>query len=93
MAWNASNNNVFFQRLKNWAKQYQDIRDEGQRLDDLWNGEGISGDPAFVDNDGITTAEATALITMLGDVEGFTTNQVVSQGDRIPTLTPFIVED
>lgn len=93
MAWNASNNNVFFERLRNWARQYQDIRDEGQRLEDLWTGEAVSSDPAFVDTGIATATEATSLVTMIGNVEDFTTNQSVSQGDRVPTLTPFLVEE
>ena len=92
MAWNPSNNNVFFARLKNLAKVYQDFRDEGQRLGDIWTGEGVSGAADFVDVGGITTAEATALVTMITDVENFTTNVVPTQGDRIPTLTPFLVD-
>lgn len=92
MAWNTSNNGVFFERLKNWAKSYQGIRDEGQRLNDLWVAEGVSSSGDFTEVDGITPAEATDLIVMLVAVKDFTENEVVSQGDRVPTLTPFLVD-
>jgi hypothetical protein len=42
----------------------------------------VSGDPDFAETDGITTAEATALVTMLGDFDDFTENQAVSAGSR-----------
>ena len=92
MAWNASNNNTFYARLKEWAKMYQSIRDEGQRLQDIWSSEAVSGDPAFVDVDGITTTEATDLVTMLEDTRKFTENETVLDGDRVAVLSPFLVE-
>jgi hypothetical protein len=93
MAYDASYNSTFFARLINWAKVYQGVRDEGQRLQDSWNSLSVSGDPEFVETGGITTTEATALVTMLDNTRKFTENEAVSTGDRVATLAPFLSEE
>lgn len=90
MAYNASTNNVFFRRLHLFADHLQGLRDEAQRLNDLWVAEGISADADFTDVDGVTTAEATSLVVLLGDFDKFMTNKVVSTADRVASATPFL---
>jgi len=92
MAFDAGYNQVFFKRLKNWAVQANDLRREGQDLEDVWNSLSVSGDPDFTDVGGVTTAEATALVTMLGAYKDWVENQVPAQGDRVAVLAPFLSE-
>jgi hypothetical protein len=92
MAWNASNQQTFVARQKSFARAMQDLRDEAARLVELWNAEGVSGDPAFVDTDGITTTEQTDLVTLFGALDDFFNNQAVATSDRKTNLTPFIVD-
>ena len=90
MAYDASVNNVFFRRLHLFADHVQGLRDEAARLNDLWVAEGISSDADFTDVGGITTAEATSLVVLLGDFDKFMTNQAVAQADRVASITPFL---
>lgn len=90
MAWNPSANNTFYSRLRTLARAYQDLRNSSQEIEDLWFGEGVSGHADFADVGGITTAEATAMITLSQDFRNFFENGAVSQGDRIPSITPFL---
>ncbi len=92
MAFDAGYNQVFFKRLENWAKQMNDSRREGDDLNDIWTSLNVSGDADFTDVGGITTAEATALVTMLGDYKDWVENVAPTQGDRVAVLTPFLSE-
>lgn len=92
MAFDAGYNQVFFKRLTNWSKQTNDLRREGQDLVDTWNSLAVSGDPDFTDVGGVTTAEATALVTMLGDFKDWVENVAPTQGDRVAVLAPFLGE-
>jgi len=90
MAYDASFNQTFFSRLTNWSRGNQSQRDEGKRLQDVWNSLSVSGDADFIDVGGITTTEATALITMLMDFDDFNENSAVSTGDRVAVTAPFL---
>ena len=90
MAYDASFNNTFFGRWTNWAVGNQDQRDEGAKLQDIWNSLSVSGDTDFTEVNGVTTAEATALITMLQDFDDFNENAAVSTGDRVAVTAPFL---
>jgi hypothetical protein len=93
MAYDASFNNTFFGRLTNWSVGNQDQRDEGARLQDIWNSLSVISDPDFTDVDGVTTAEATSLITMLQDFDDFNENRAVSTGDRVAVTAPFLDDE
>ncbi len=90
MAWNDSKNTTFFARMEALARSVQDAREEAARLVDLWNKESVSGDGSFVDVGGITTTEATAMVTFCQDYELFLDNGAISQGDRVATLAKFL---
>jgi hypothetical protein len=92
MAWNASNQATFVARLKSVARSLQDLRDEGARLEDIWNSESVSGSGDFVETDGISTTEQTDLITLLGAYADFFNNVAVPTADRKVNITPFIVD-
>lgn len=89
--WNASKQQIFVERLSNLMYQFQDSREECKRLVDMWFGESISSDPAFVNHSsGIDTTEMTAVITYCQDFANFNENAAVGTADRKQTIVPFI---
>ena len=93
MAYDASANQVFFARLAGLSRAMRDTMDEAKRLDDLWTAEAISSDPAFVAVNGVTTAEATDMITVARAYDDFFRNVAVPTADRIANLTPFLSQE
>lgn len=89
MAWNASNQASFEARLFGMARALQNVRDELDRLADLYVQESVASDPAFI-GDQVTTAEMTAMISMLNELRDFFENGVVAQANRVDVLTPFL---
>lgn len=87
MAWSAEKNAAFFDRMQRYAVALDDLFAESQRLENLWFAESVSGDPAFVDHGGNTTADITSMITMAQHYQLFIDNGVVPQADREPIIT------
>ena len=92
MAYNPATNTEFFKRLGSLSRTLQGVRDECQRLEDLWNAEAIGSLPQadFIAVEGVTTGEATNMITTCQEIRAFFENGGVTTGDRVPRLTPFL---
>lgn len=92
MTWNSQKNAVFFKRVRNVALAMQDTFDEIERLKLIYNAEGLStGDPEYVDAEGLTVAELDAFFPVALDFQKFLTNQAVTTQDREALIAPIIV--
>ena len=89
MAWNASNQANFEDRLHGVSRAMQDVRDEIQRLAEIFVEESVSGSGFFV-GDKVTTGEMTNFVTLGSDFMKFFENQAVSTANRVSVLTPFL---
>ena len=92
MAFNANDNAVFHQRVKNYAVAMQNLREEGKRLSD-WYFQEISGNAAFVNTDASTVAEVTAMVNYFTDFAKLNENEAVSADSRRISLIPFLTND
>ncbi len=88
--WTATKNDHFFQRLQYLAERMQTLRTECDALELIWSAESVSSDPSFVSVDGITTGEATGLITYCQAVRAFHENEAVATANREANLAPFL---
>lgn len=88
--WTESKNGKLFQRLQYLAERMQVLRTECLVLELIWSAESVSSDPSFVSVDGITTGEATALITYCQAVRAFHENEAVATANREVNLAPFL---
>jgi hypothetical protein len=91
MAFDASQNQAFYDRVAAFARSLQGDREEAQQLVDIWNAEGISGDPDFVAVPPHTTGEITDMITVSLALLDFFNNAAVATADRKANLTPFLI--
>lgn len=88
--WTASKNANFFQRMQYVAERMQVLRNECVSLEEWWFAESVSVDLLFVNVDGITTSEVTAMITYCQSLGAFHNNQAVATSDRKVVLAPFL---
>jgi hypothetical protein len=73
---------------------FQNLREEAQRLDDVYTNEAASGsDPQWSDTEIATAAEHVDAILMFRDVKKFCENEAVATQDRQQWITPFIQTD
>lgn len=89
MAFSANKNQVFHERVRNYAAAMQNLREEGKRLGD-WYFQEISGSGFFVNTDIATTAEVTSMVNYFTDFEKLNTNEAVVASDRRVNLIPFL---
>lgn len=90
-AWNAAKQQVFVERLSNISHQFQDSREECQRLIDIYVTEGVEASPDFVDHpSGITTVEMTALKDYCLAFVDFNENIGVPAANRRMAIVPFL---
>ena len=89
MAFSPSKNQLFHERVKNYAVAMQNLREEGQRLKD-WYFQEISGDADFVDTGQSTAAEVTTMINYMTDFEKLNMNEAVTADARRISLIPFL---
>lgn len=89
--WNATKQQTYVERLSNIAHQFQDSREECQRLIDIYVIEGVEIDPDFVDHpSGLTTTEMTALKDYCLDFVDFNENVAVAAANRRNAIVPFL---
>ena len=91
MAYDANKHDVFSQRMKNWFEQFQNLREEAERLDAIYTQETASGgDSEFKDTARATKQEHIDGIVFMRAFKDFVENGAVSRADRVPNITPFI---
>ncbi len=91
MAYDANKNEIFFKRAQNWAAAMVNLLEERDRLIDIYNNE-ANGHVDFVDTNIATTAELVALSGVMNAVNNAINNGTVAQQDRMPLLTPFLID-
>lgn len=89
MAYSANKNQLFHERVKNYAVAMQNLREEGARLKD-WYFQEVSGNAAFVTTDIATVAEITSMINYMTDFEKLNSAEAVSADARRISLIPFL---
>jgi hypothetical protein len=89
MAYSASKNQLFHERVKNYAVAMQNLREEGDRLKD-WYFQEITGNEFFVNTDTATTAEIGSMVNYITDFEKLNTNEAVAADARRISLIPFL---
>ena len=91
MAYDASKNQAFFERLRNWAREAQNLREEGLRLLNVKSQE-ANGDPAYDDTEIATTGEADTLASYIteflqfNDGDGSGALAIASWGQLLPFI-------
>jgi hypothetical protein len=89
MAFSASKNQLFHERVKNYAVAMQNLREEGERLKD-WYFQEITGNQFFVNTDTATTTEVVAMVNYIADFEKINSNEAVVADSRRLSLIPFL---
>ena len=91
MAYSAANHDVFSERMKNWFGSIQNDLEEGERLDQIYVNETVSGSDAdFIDTAIATKAEHQDGITFFREFRDFIKGTAaVSQTDRRDKISPF----
>ncbi len=91
MVYAANKHNVFSDRMMNWFKTFQSLRDELERLDEIYIHETAYGaDSAFDDTTNATKQEHIDGVVFLLALRDFVEGGVVPQIDRRPNITVFI---
>ena len=81
----------FQNRLTNWFRTFQQLREEAVRLDNIYVHEANSAaEPAFTDTAYNTVTELTDGITFMRAIETAVTGGEVLSIDRISNITPFL---
>lgn len=98
MAWNADKNRIFFERARNWARATANLLEERARLIALYNNEARTGgvdEATFVDFPSIATKQELVdlAINVMNPFNSLINNASVTTADRMPYLTPFLVDD
>lgn len=89
MAYSAAKNQLFHERVKNYASAMQNLREEGDRLKD-WYFQEVTGHADFVNTDTATTTEIVAMINYMTDFEKLNANEAVTADARRLSLIPFL---
>lgn len=89
MAFSKNKNDIFHERVKNYAMAMQGLREEGDRLKD-WYFQEISGHADFADTTQSTAAEVTAMINYITDFEKLNIAQAITPDARRISLIPFL---
>ena len=89
MAYSANKNQLFHERVKNYAVAMQNLREEGDRLKD-WYFQEVTGNAAFINTDTATTTEIVAIINYATDFEKLNANEAVTADSRRLSLIPFL---
>jgi hypothetical protein len=93
MPYNAVKNLVFHQRIQNLAVAYQNLREEGERLRDMYLAEVAPGgvqNAAFVDTTIASKAEVISIIDYISDVRSFNGSVAVGAANRASWLLPLV---
>ncbi|KKN09817.1 hypothetical protein LCGC14_1042900 [marine sediment metagenome] len=90
MAYSAEKHAVFSDREKNWFNQFQNLRDEAGRLDEIYTNETTSGaDADFVDTPNASKQEHIDGIVFMRRLVDFVEGGVVPTLDRRSNITAF----
>ena len=89
MAFSANKNQIFSERVRNYAVAMQNLREEGERLKD-WYFQEVTGNEHFINTDTATTAEIISMINYKTDFEKLNTNEAVTADSRRLNLIPFL---
>lgn len=93
MAFSADKNRVLYERARAFASAMQNLREEAQRLRDIFLQEVKPGgvdSQFFVDTDIATKAELTSIMDYCADFKSLNESVQVIAADRASWLLPFI---
>jgi hypothetical protein len=93
MAYTTRSHRLFSQRVENWMKTFQSLRDELERMDEIFVNEANEGaDPEFVTTPNGTKQEHIDALTMMRDLRLFIENGAPDSADRTQVITAFTQE-
>ena len=78
-------------RMTNWFRTFQQLREEAQRLDGIWTNEAVdTGNPYFNDTAYNTVQELVDGVTFMRAIETAVTGGAVPEINRVSNITPFL---